>query len=251
MAYVILAAMEQQAQRSNMKNEIKTATLDGVAWKAVKAADNGTINTAAEAADALSIAAGEWLEARLAVEKAEADAAAAGKRGVAAIKAVADRLHDKIKKRKKATDAYGEELFAKEAEVATLHPGLCGVLAALMQYATGEVKIDKPLAYIDLTGREYVPEVTDENRAALAAFKPLRRNPPDTSALRVSVGAEAAPFSGLIAARTRYETACQALADTLKIYEDALSALAAEADAEAESVEKALAIQAERDAKAD
>ena len=86
------------------------------------------------------------------------------------------------------------------------------------------------------------------NRAALAAFKPLRRNPPDTSALRVSAGAEAAPFSGLIAARARYETACQALADTLKICEDALSALAAEADAEAGSVEKAAAIQAQRDA---
>ena len=231
-----------------MKNEKKTGTLDGAAWKAVKAADNGTINTAAEAADALSIAAGEWLEARLAVEKAEADAAAAGKRGVAAIKAVADRLRGEVEKRRKAADTYGEELFAKEAEVAALHPDLCGVLSALIPYATGEVKIDKPLTYIAGYEREYAPEVTSANRAALAAFKPLRRNPPDTSALRVSAGAEAAPFSGLIAARTRYETACQALADTLKICEDALSALAAEADAEAGSVEKAAAIQAQRDA---
>lgn len=231
-----------------MKNEKKTGTLDGAAWKAVKAADNGSITNVAEAADALSIAAGEWLEARLAVEKAEAAAVAAGKRGVAAIKAVADRLRGEVEKRRKASDAYGEELFAKEAEVAALHPDLCGVLAALIPYATGEVRIDKPLTYIIGYEREYVPEVTDANRAALAAFKPLRRNPPDTSAIRVSAAEEAATFSGLIAARTRYETACQALADTLKIYEDTSSTLAAEADAEAESVEKAAAIQAQRDA---
>ena len=231
-----------------MKNEKKTGTLDGAAWKAVKAADNGSITNVAEAADALSIAAGEWLEARLAVEKAEAAAVAAGKRGVAAIKAVADRLRGEVEKRKKASDAYGEELFAKESEVAALHPELSGILAALIPYATGEVRIDKPLTYIIGYEREYVPEVTDANRAALAAFKPLRRNPPDASAIRVSAAAEAATFSGLIAARTRFETACQALADTLKIYEDTSSTLAAEADAEAESVEKAAAIQAQRDA---
>lgn len=231
-----------------MKTDKKTITLDGEALKALKAADNGTINAAAEAGYALSIAADEWIEARLAMEKAEEAAAATGKRSIAAIKAVADSLRGEAEKRGKAITAYSEELIAKEYEVAVIYPELNGVLAALKPYAVGEVGIDKPLTYAIGWERKFVPNVTDANRAAIAAFKPLRRNVPDTSAIRVSAGAEAATFSGLIAARKRYETACQALADTLEIYEGAEAALAAEADDEAESVEKAAAIQAERDA---
>lgn len=231
-----------------MKTDKKTITLDGEALKALKAADNGTINAAAEAGSALSIAADEWIEARLAMEKAEEAAAATGKRSIAAIKAVADSLRGEAEKRGKAITAYSEELIAKEYEVAVIYPELNGVLAALKPYAVGEVGIDKPLTYAIGWERKFVPNVTDANRAAIAAFKPLRRNVPDTSAIRVSAGAEAATFSGLIAARKRYETACQALADTLEIYEGAEAALAAEADDEAESVEKAAAIQAERDA---
>lgn len=231
-----------------MKTDKKTITLDGEALKALKAADNGTINTAAEAGYALSIAADEWIEARLAMEKAEEAAAATGKRSIAAIKAVADSLRGEAEKREKATDAYYSELFVKEYEVAALYPELSGILQALGKYASGEIKIDKPLTETDYSFRGYVPNVTDANRAAIAAFKPLRCNVPDTSAIRVSAEAEAATFSGLIAARKRYETAYQALADTLKIYEDVSSALAVEADAEAVSVEKAAAIQAERDA---
>ena len=231
-----------------MKTDKKTITLDGEALKALKAADNGTITAAAEAGYALSIAADEWIEARLAMEKAEEAAAATGKRSIAAIKAVADSLRGEAEKRGKAITAYGDELMAKEYEVAVIYPELNGVFFALRRYAVGEVGIDKPMQHIDPAGHGFVPEITDANRAAIAAFKPLRRNVPDTSAIRVSAGAEAATFSGLIAARKRYETACQALADTLEIYEGASSALAAEADAETESAEKAAAIQAERDA---
>ena len=49
-------------------------------------------------------------------------------------------------------------------------------------------------------------------------------------------------------ARTRYETACRALLDALAVCEGCNAALSAEAAIEAETVEKAAAIQAERDA---
>ena len=60
-----------------MRNERKNpVTFDGAAWKAVQAADNGTIRSGADALDALAIVAGEWLEAQQALEKAETEAAA-------------------------------------------------------------------------------------------------------------------------------------------------------------------------------
>ncbi len=231
-----------------MRNERKNAvTLDGAAWKAVQAADNGTIRSGADALDALAIVAGEWLEAQQALEKAETEAAAAGKRGVAAIKAVADRLREAAEKRAADAGAYGEAVASKCCEVAKIHPDLAGNIVPLMQYATGEARIGEPAKYFNGWAKDYVPEVTDANRAAMAAFKPVRRNPPDTSALRIPDDV-ASPFSALAEARTRYETACRALLDALSVCEGCNAALAAEAAIEAETVEKAAAIQEERDA---
>lgn len=231
-----------------MRNERKNAvTFDGAAWKAVQAADNGTIRSGADALDALAIVAGEWLEARQALEKAETEAAAAGKRGVAAIKAVADRLREAAEKRTAEHEAYTRAVSEKCYEVAKIHPDLSGNLPPLMQYATGEARIDGPATYFHGWVKNYVPEVTDANRASMAAFKPVRRNPPDTSALRIPDDV-ASPFSALAEARTRYETACRALLDALSVCEGCNAALAAEAAIEAETIEKAAAIQEERDA---
>ena len=231
-----------------MKTEKKSAvTLDGVAWKAVQAADNGTIRSGADALDALAIVAGEWLEARQALEKAEAEAAAAGKRGVAAIKAVADRLREAAAKRAADTDAYGEAVASKCVEVAKIHPSISGEIFLLRKYAAGEARIGEPATYFNGWEKEYVPEVTDENRAAMAVFRPVQRALPDTSAIRVPDDV-ASTFSALAKARTRYETACSALADALFVCEGCNAALAAEAAIEAETIEKAVAIQAERDA---
>ena len=231
-----------------MKAEKKNAvTLDGAAWKAVQAADNGTIRSGADALDALAIVAGEWLEARQALEKAEAEAAAVGKRGVAAIKAVADRLREEAEKRAADTNEYGEAVSMRCVEVAAIHPDLSGNFPSLMKYATGETAINKPVEYFNGWVKEYVPHVTDKNRAAMAAFRPVRRALPDTSAIRVPDDV-ASTFSALAKARTRYETACSALADALFVCEGCNAALAAEAAIEAETIEKAVAIQAERDA---
>ena len=231
-----------------MRNERKSAvTFDGAAWKAVKAADNGTIRSGADALDALAIVAGEWLEAQQALEKAEAEAAAAGKRGVAAIKSVADRLREAAEKRTAEHEAYTRAVSEKCYEVAKIHPDLSGNLPPLMQYATGEARIDGPAKYFNGWMKDYVPEVTDANRASMAAFKPVRRNPPDTSALRIPDDV-ASPFSALAEARTRYRTACNVLADALAVYESNEAALSAEVETEAETVENAAAIQAERDA---
>ena len=231
-----------------MKTKKKSAvTLDGAAWKAVKAAGNETIRGAADAMEVLALAAGEWLEARQALEKAEAEAAAAGKRGVAAIKAAADRLRETAEKRTAEHDAYMLAVSGKCYEVADIHPDLSGNIPPLMRYATGEVRIGEPTTYFNGWVKDYVPEVTDENRAAMDAFRPVRRTPPDTSAIRIPDGV-ASIFSALAEARTRYRTACNVLADALAVYESNEAALSAEVETEAETVENAAAIQAERDA---
>lgn len=244
MGYAILShAMNKQ---ENKKTD--SATLDGAALKLVRPAGNDTIDAAAVALDALAIAATGLLEARRELEKAEAEAMKNGANLAARIKDAADRLHKEAEKRRTSADAYNGAVSGKCLEVARIHPEINGVLPALMQYATGEVKIDGAVTTL-FNGwvREIKPKVTDANRAALAAFKPVRRNPPDTSALEVP-DAVAGAFARLDAARTRYETACRTLADALYVCRDCNAALAAEAATEAESVKRALELQAERDA---
>lgn len=222
-------------------------TLDGVAWKIVDAADNSLIKATAESIGVLSVVASEWMEARRALQKAEADAAAIGNRGVAAIRAVADRLCGESRRRVDSATTYNEAVTAKCCEVAKLYPEINGMIAALMQYAKGEIGITEPVAFVHGWAREYKPEVTSKNRAALAAFRPVRCDPPDTSAIRLAIGAEIENLARFAAARERYEMACRSLVDALKVYEDCKGALDEEADAEAKSIEKATAVQSERD----
>ena len=233
-------------KQENKKTD--SATLDGAALKLVRPAGNDTIDAAAAALDALAIAATGLLEARRELEKAEAEAMKNGANLAARIKDAADRLHKEAEKRRTSADAYNGAVYGKCLEVARIHPEINGVFPALMQYATGEVKIDGAVTTL-FNGwvREIEPKVTDANRAALAAFKPVLRNPPDTSALEVP-DAVAGSFARLDAARTRYETACRTLADALYVCRDCNAALAAEAATEAESVKRALELQAERDA---
>ena len=207
------------------QNTTKTesATLDGAAWKLIRCVGNPTIDAAAVALDALAIAAAEYGTAKLELENAEAEAAKCGAELAERIKGVAGRLRAEADRRRADADAYGAGVSEKCLAVAKIHPAINGVLHALMQYATGE------------------------NRAAVAAFRPVRRNPPDTSALEVP-DAVAGAFARLEAARTRYETACRTLADALYVCRDCNAALAAEAATEAESVKRALELQAERDA---
>lgn len=232
------------------QNTTKTesATLDGAAWKLIRCVGNPTIDAAAVALDALAIAAAEYGTAKLELENAEAEAAKCGAELAERIKGVAGRLRAEADRRRADADAYGAGVSEKCLAVAKIHPAINGVLHALMQYATGEARIDgAATALINGFPREFVPEITDANRAAVAAFRPVRRNPPDTSALEVP-DAVAGAFARLEAARTRYETACRTLADALYVCRDCNAALAAEAATEAESVKRALELQAERDA---
>lgn len=225
----------------------ESATFDGVAWKAVQAVGNPTIDAAAVALDALAIAVAEHGAAKIELDKAEAEAAKCGAELAERIKGVAGRLRAEADRRRADADAYGEAVASKCVEVAKIHPGISGEIFLLRKYAAGEARIGEPATYFNGWEKEYVPEVTDANRAAVAAFKPVRRNPPDTSALEVP-DAVAGAFARLDAARTRYETACRTLADALYVCRDCNAALAAEAATEAESVKRALELQAERDA---
>ncbi len=232
---------------SNIR-KTESATLDGAAWKLIRCVGNPTIDAAAVALDALAIAVAEHGAAKIELDKAEAEAAKCGAELAERIKGVAGRLRAEADRRRADADAYGAGVSEKCLQVAKIHPMINGVLSALMQYATGEVKIDgAATALINGWPREFTPEVSDANRAAVAAFKPVRRNPPDTSALEVP-DAVAGAFARLEAARTRYETACRTLADALYVCRDCNAALAAEAATEAESVKRALELQAERDA---
>ena len=232
----------------NMKKTESATLLDGAALKAVTPAGNDTIGDAAVGLDALALALREWCEARRELDRAEADVAKRGEAIAAEVKSAAVRLRGEADRRRAEADAYAEAVNAKCVQVAALHPALTGHLLSLRQYATGEYPVDKPVPIYNLGGREYVPKVNDDNRAALAAFKPVRRNPPDTSALRLLAEATLAPVRALCDARARYEAACQKLADVRCVSDDSGAALAAATEAEAVSVEKAVAIQAERDA---
>ncbi len=226
----------------------ETATLDGAAWKLVQAVGNPTIDAAAVALDALAIAVAEHGAAKIELEKAEAEAAKCGAELAERIRGVAGRLRAEADRRRADADAYSEAVASKCVEVSRLHPKLNGELFGLRQYATGEAAIDRPAqTFMNGFPREFTPEVSDANRAAVAAFRPVRRNPPDTSALEVP-DAVAGAFARLDAARTRYDTACRTLADALYVSRDCNAALADEAATEAESVKRALELQAERDA---
>ncbi len=234
-------------KQENMK-KTDPATLDGAAWKLIRCVGNPTIDAAAVALDALAIAVAEHGAAKIELDKAEAEAAKCGAELAERIRGAADRLRAEADRRRDDAEAYAAGVSEKCLQVAKIHPMINGVLSALMQYATGEVKIDgAAMALINGWPREFTPEVTDANRAAVAAFKPVRRNPPDTSALEVP-DAVAGAFTRLESARTRYETACRTLADALYVCRDCNAALAAEAETEAESVKRALELQVERDA---
>ena len=155
------AAMKKQV---NMK-KTDPATLDGAAWKLVQPVGNPTIDAAAVALDALAIAAAEYGTAKLELEKAEAEAAKCGAEIAERIKAAADRLRAEADRRRADADAYAAGVSEKCLQVAKIHPAINGVLPALMQYATGEVKIDgAATALINGWPREFTPEVTDANR---------------------------------------------------------------------------------------
>lgn len=233
--------------KTKIKAKKIDGTLDGVALKIVKAADNSIIEATAESVGVLSVVASEWMEARKALRKAEADAAAIGSHGVETIEAVAESLHGEAERRTDAAATYGEAVAAKCCEVAKLYPEINGIIVALMPYAKGEIGITEPVSFVNGWVREYKPEVTNKNRAALAAFRPARCDPPDTSAIRLAVVAEIESLARLTSARERYETACRSLADALRVYRSCKEALDEEADAEAKSIEKATAVQVERD----
>lgn len=151
-----------------MKAKTKTkakktdGTLDGAAFNIVKAADNSIIDATAESVGVLSVVASEWMEARQALRKAEAEAAAIGRRGVAAIEAVAERLCGEAKRRKDAAVTYSEAITAKCCEVAKLYPEINGMISALMRYARGEIGITEPVSFVHGWVREYKPEVTNK-----------------------------------------------------------------------------------------
>lgn len=232
-----------------MKHNIKGIVLDGAAYKAVKPVSNATITTAAESADALAIVMGEYIEAKAALKSAEAGVSKIGTDAVAATKAEAVRLRDEATRRTDADAKYSDAVYDKAFEVAKIHVELNGVYAPLHQYATGEVGITAPVTYATPLGdREFAPEITAGNRAAVDSFKPVTRSAPNTAAIIVKPSAEIVALRGLVAARARYETACQALADALGVYADCHDALDAEVKTEAQSVEAAVAVQKERDA---
>ena len=226
-------------------NKQNPATLDGAAWKAVRCAGNGTIDNAAVALDALAVAMRGWSDARRELADAEAEAAKSCEGSAAEVNNVADRLRGEADRRRAEADAHTTAVAEKCLEAAKLHPVLSGNLPSLMQYATGEVGIDKPVMYLFGGMREYVPEVTDANKSAFSAFRPVLRNPPDTSALAVP-DTLAAAFVRMAEARERYDAACKTLADTLAMFRDSSADLTEEAEVEAESVAEAVRIQRER-----
>jgi len=230
------------------ENKTDSATLDGAAWKSVKCAGNATIDNAAVALDALAVAMRGWCEARRELAEAEEDAMECCESICAEVESAADRLRGEADKRRADADAHTAAVQAKCCEVAKLHPSLAGNVVPLMQYATGEAAIASPVTYIHGNVREYVPEVTDANKDALAAFQPVRRTSPDTSALEVPAALPGA-FSRMAEARKKYGDACRVLTDTMAMFRDSQADLADETATEAESIKKAFAIQRDRDSK--
>ena len=220
--------------------------LDGGAWKAVRPVGNDLVDNAAVALDALAVAVRGWCAAKQELSDAEAEASKCGETVAAEAGATADRLRGEAERRRGEADAYAEAVSVKCCEVARIHPGLSGAMLPLRQYATGETPVDKPMQFCHPCGvREFIPEVTDANRAAMAAFAPVLRNPPDTSALAVSDGLAAA-FTRMAEARERYDAACKTLVDALVMFRDSKADLVEEAEVETESVAEAVRIQRER-----
>ena len=165
------------------------------------------------------------------------------------MKTTADALRAESEKRKADAEAYGEAVFEKCYELADILKDKPVGAIGLRDYADGTIKIGQPLKYYwGIEEREYAPAVTDENREAVATFAPVRKATPNTAAILLQPGEAVVAIRELDTARTRYETAAQALADALHVYNECHAALNIEATAEAESVRKATAEQAKRDA---
>jgi len=233
-----------------MKKTNETPLFDGAALKELKPASNATITATADHIDWLAAETEEWVAARKAVRDAEAKVEAIGDDGVAAVRALAERLRKAVTTRTAADDKYNSDIWERCYEVTTIHKGLPVQPFGLRGWADGSTPIDKPLKYIDGTfaEREYPATVTDENRDAIDKFKPVLKAAPDTSAIRIEPPAEIKAVRELELARARLERATKALADALHNFNDSHSALYLEAAAEAESIEKATATQKERDA---
>ena len=165
---------------------------------------------------------------------------------VADMRDAAERLRREAERRRAELEAYGEAVGKKRTEVEKIHPKLAGVIQALTPYATGEIGITDPVDTCDMILRTFVPEVTDANAKAIEDFKPVRRSPPDTAAIRKTVNTGA--ISRLVEAQARYETACRKLADAMKDHIDRRGKLLLEANKEQKSVEAAVALQNKRDA---
>ena len=219
-------------------------TLDGMAWKSVNTVDNAAIDAAAESLEALSAATEEWAAAKRELERVITEVRVSVNYDVADMKDAAERLRREAEKRRAELEAYGEAVAEKRAEVAKIHPKLTGVIQALTPYATGEIGITDPVDTHDMILQTFAPEVTDAK--AIEDFKPVRRSPPDTAAIRKTVNTGA--ISRLVEAQARYETACRKLADAIKDHIDRRGKLLLEANKEQKSVEAAVALQNKRDA---
>lgn len=221
-------------------------TLDGMAWKTVNTVDNAAIDAAAESLEALSAATEEWAAAKRKLDNITLEVNVSINYDIADMRDAAERLRREAEKRRAELEAYGEAVGKKRAEVEKIHPKLAGVIQALTPYATGEIGITDPVDTCDMILQTFVPEVTDANAKAIKDFKPVRRSPPDTAAIRKTVYTDA--ISRLVEAQARYETACRKLADAIKDHIDRRGKLLLEANKEQKSVEAAVALQNKRDA---
>lgn len=223
--------------------------LDGIAADALRPAGNGTILTAADASDALAICAQEYAEATAALEQAEALVAEIAD-GPASLKSSALALRDEAERRAREIEKYNADVNSAGFEVARIYPDLSGRFVPLRAYARGEVKIDQPLEYVSvLSTRTHTPNITDANRELARAFRPVLRGVPNTAAIRVEPIPYAVALRDLVRARERLEKAEMALADALGIFDGIRHDLRLEAEAEADSVQEAINIQRERNAK--
>lgn len=221
--------------------------LDGKADRLVHRVAIPTIRTAADAAKATELCLAEYVAASTALLAARAEVENAAQGGSKALAAIADSLHTAAQEREAEATRHAERHSEKTFEVAKLYPALNGVLNALGQYANGEVKIDQPIEYVSgLSIRTFTPEVTNENREAVANFKPLLRALPDTSAIVTKEPPIIEALHNLAAAEVRMEKAKQALADTLSLFDECSRALRLEAEQEADSITEAITLQRER-----
>jgi len=227
-----------------------TTLLDGTSARELNPASVRTITEAADALDALATAAHEWNAARTKLKATEDNVADIIKKsGTAAVRAIGDRLREEIATRAAADEKYNEDVWENCYKVAAIHKGIPVQPFGLRGWADGSTPIDKPLPYFNgVTASEYPATITDENREAIAAFKPVLKAAPDTSALYVVDTPISAAVRELEVARARCERANAYLTNAYTRYAVATIELEKETTDEAESIEKAVATQNERDA---